>query len=447
MSSVQSSRFAVALLAVVLFAAVPATAQTQPSFMETVGFATKTGFRGVFAWKASAPVEGLVRFGTSPDALTQTAEAIPNVADTAGIAITDALTRGATYYFQVEDKLTGAKSPIRSFAATNSYTDWNGSTYTLDLLVQLDLNSLPPEIPHDLAMADIAAGINIFAERVYDALDGYARIGRVIVTDTNLQYAANVPFQPAPCQNLTNLGDVLIQTTVPFDSHTFTPWRIDDPCTQFYVGRIGQLVIPWQDDLHFGYVMTHEMMHYAFSAPDLYAEGSADSGVIADCRNTTWDGSVMHNTGGYKGQWELTELDRNPKLTPCNMGNNPYSWDALRQRYTNVPLNPDGPIDHIIDEKARGNPDGGALDIWILNRQPDGTSTLTPYTPNDTVPACSNLLPQVSDPSGDSTGAERVPGSPAPGAVPDIRSTTGSRADTTKRSRIPSATPACPTSS
>ncbi|HEX2122565.1 MAG TPA: cadherin-like domain-containing protein, partial [Thermoanaerobaculia bacterium] len=342
---------------------------------------------------------GLVRFGTSPTALTGMTEPTPNVPDTAGMAIADGLTIGTTYYYQVEDKATGAKSAIGSFVAANSYEDWNGSTYTLDLLVQLDLQSLPPEIPHDLAMADIAAGINVFAERVYDALDGYARIGRVIVTDTNSAYAANVPFQPIPCQNMTNLADVLIQTTVPFDSHTFTPWRNADPCTQFYVGRIGQLVVPWEDDLHFGYVMTHEMMHYAFSAPDLYPE--APNGGGGNCRNLAWDGSVMHNTGGYNGgKWELTELDRNPTDTPCEHGSNAWSWDVLRQRYTNIPAN--GPIDHMFEDKARGNEDGGALEIWILDREP-GASTLTRYTPDDQNPDCGGARPQVVDRSEDAT--------------------------------------------
>lgn len=398
----------------ILLVALPLTAQSTSPFTRTLGFATKTGFRGVFTWAATRPVEAVVRFGTAPDNLNQTAKALPGLADSAGIAIAQ-LTTGQTYYWAVEDKATGQRSAVQSLVANNAYTNWNGNVYTINLLVQLDLDSLPPDIPADQALSDIAAGINVFAERLYDALDGYARLGTVVITDTNTDYAANVPFQAMPvCADGANLADVLVQTTVPLDSHTFGGWAIDDPCTSFYVGRIGQLIIPWQDDLHMGYVSTHEMMHYAFNAPDLYPEGSADSGVIADCRNTTWDGSVMHNSGGYRGQWELTELDRNPSLTPCNMGNNPYTWDNLRMRYTNVPLNPDGPIDHIIDEKARGNPDGGALDIWILNRQPDGTSTLTPYTPNDSVPACSNVLPQVVDATGDSTGAERVPGSPAP---------------------------------
>ena len=405
-------RFALGLV-LLAFVALPTLAQASNPFTRTLGFATKTGFRGVFTWSASRPVDAIVRFGTSPNNLSLTAKALPGAADTAGLAIAQ-LEHGKTYWWVVEDSATGVRSEVKQLTAKNAYNDWNGTAYTINLLVQLDTNSLPADVPSDQALTDIAAGINIFAERLYDAMDGYARLGTVVITDTNLDYAANVPFQAMPvCVDPANLADVLVQSTVPFDSHTFGGWSIDNPCISFYVGRIGQLVLPWVDDLHFGYVSTHEMMHYAFNAPDLYAEGSADSGVIADCRNLQWDGSVMHNSGGYRGQWELTELDRNPNLTPCNMGNNTNTWQTLRTRYTNVPENPDGPIDHITDEKARGNEDGGALEIYILDREL-GASTLTPFTPDDSVPACSNLLPQVVDGTGDSTGAERFPGTPAP---------------------------------
>lgn len=395
-----------------LFLAFPIFGQESP-FTRTIGYATKTGFRGVFAWSATRPVSAVVRFGKSPATLDQTAKALPGAADTAGLAIAQ-LEHDVTYYWAVEDTATGARSEVKSLVARNAYNDWNGNTYTLNLLIQLDTDSLPPDIPSDQALTDIAAGVNIFAERLYDALDGYARLGTVIITDTNLDYAANVPFQAMPvCADPANLADVLVQSTVPFDSHTFGGWSIDNPCISFYVGRIGQLVLPWVDDLHFGYVSTHEMMHYGFNAPDLYPEGTIDTGVVADCRNTQWDGSVMHNSGGYKGQWELTELDRNDTLTPCSMGDNEHTWKVLRTRYKNIPENADGPIDHIIDEKARGNPDGGALEIFILDRELEA-STLTPFTPDDSVPSCSNTLPQVVDSTNDSTGAERFPGTPAP---------------------------------
>lgn len=356
----------------------PAFASAQPVFTETVAFATKTGFRAVFAWSASQPVLGRVRYGTSPSALTQTVSPFPGAIDTSQMAVAQVQT-GQTYYYQVEDALTGARSPIRSFSATNAYTEWNGSAYTIDLLVQLDLQSLPASIPHDLALEDIAAGINVFAERLHDALDGYARLGRVLITDTVLDYPLNPPFIAPACLNtMSSLADVLVQTTVPFDSHTFGGWAIDDPCTAFYVGRIGQLVVPWEDDLHFGYVSTHELIHYAFNAPDLYLLNSD-----ADCINPDWDGSIMHNTGGFTGgQWTLTELDRNPDLTPCSHGTQPWSWDVLRERYTHVPLASAGPIDHGRADLARGNPDGGALEIWILNREL-ASSTLTRFIPAD----------------------------------------------------------------
>jgi Big-like domain-containing protein len=404
--------FALALL-------VPSLTTAQDSvFTRTMAFAAKTGFRAVFAWSARQPVSGVVHYGTSPDALTESVVPVVGGADTAQTAVAHVET-GQTYYYQIEDLLTGERSAIGSFEAVNAYNDWNGSTYTLDILVQLDTESLPPDIPADQALEDIAAGINIFAERLYDALDGYARLGTVLITDTNLDYPVNPPFFAPACDpTLTSLADVLIQTTVPFDSHTFSGWSIDNPCISFYVGRIGQLVVPWENDLHFGYVSTHEMMHYAFNAPDLYLLNSD-----ADCANPDWDGSIMHNTGGFGGRWFLTELDRNPTLTPCNHGTQPWSWDALRQRYTQVPLNPEGPIDHVFDELPSGNPDGGALEIWILNREP-GSSSLTRFTPEDQIPRCANDLPQVVDPEGDATAISAVPSSPAP-SEPSLDVTSG----------------------
>ncbi|HEX6177826.1 MAG TPA: fibronectin type III domain-containing protein, partial [Thermoanaerobaculia bacterium] len=317
----------------------------QVRFLETDGFATKTGFRGVFTWKATQPVAGVVRYGESPAALTQSVSAVPGAPDTSGLAVASNLVIGHTYYWQVEDTLTGTKSEIKSFDAVNAYNSWNGEVYTINMLVQLDTEGLPAEIPHDLALQDLANGMNIFAERLYDALDGYARLGKVVVTDTNLDYGVNQPFGDplggVACdgQN-TTVADVVVQSSIAFDSHTWSGWSIDNPCIGFYVGRIGQLVVPWEDELHFGAVAAHELMHYAFNAPDLY---TVEGPVTVDCRNVEWDGSLMHNTGGFVGKWELTELDRNPTLTPCFHGTEPYSWDVLRTRYTEVPLNPEGP--------------------------------------------------------------------------------------------------------
>ena len=371
------------------------------SFETVVGFATKTGFRAVVAWQADAPVAGIVEYGTSAGNLSETALPLANLVDRAQMAVIDGFTTGTTIHYRVVDQLTNTASTVKTFQAANAYTAWNGSTYTINALAQLDNQALPDEIPFDLGLRDFAAGMNILAERIHDALDGYARVGTVLVTDTVLDYPVNQPFGPGlVCATGVagagavgpTLADFLVETTIPLDSHTFGGWMIDDPCTAFYIGRLGWLVNNfWEDDLDLGYTMAHEFMHYAFDAPDLYTLNSD-----ADCRNLDWDGSLLHNSGGWNadaGTWELTELDENShpnlvnddplRLTPCDHGSQPWSWTVLQQRYVNVPDR--SSIQNVFDTLCRGNPDGGALEIWILDNEPP-MSTLTSFMPEDGAP-------------------------------------------------------------
>ncbi|HVE92029.1 MAG TPA: fibronectin type III domain-containing protein [Actinomycetota bacterium] len=376
------TRFRPSVVAVVAAVAILASglpAGAEGGFTRVVGFATKTGYRGVVAWEADRVVSGQVHYGTSPTSLDRTASPVPGAPDRAQVSIFDGLQTGTTYWYQVEDRITGERSEMGSFTAANAYTDYDAAdtTYTIDLVVTLDSEALPNDVPKDQSLQQIAAAMNVMAERTYDALDGFARIGTVLITDTNLDYAANTPFTGSPACQATggSLGDFLFQTTLPMDSHTFGGFAINSACTQIGMGRLAQLGLAWQNDLHVGYVATHELMHYAFNTPDLYSVAGGDGG----CVNSDWDGSLMHNTGGWSTsaeRWQKTELERNSTLTPCNMGRSTHSWTRLRARYTNVPARPDGPVEHIIDTEARGNEDGGALEIFVLDREP-GMSTLT----------------------------------------------------------------------
>ncbi len=395
-----------------------------PLFERVEAFTTKTGFRAVFAWQASEPVLVTVEYGTDPENLDRVAGFLPTSPDTAGVAFADLREdledmswTGETFHYRLVDERTGTATETRSLVAENAYLDHDGTQYTLDLVVQLDSEELPAEVPADQALQDIAQGISVMAERTYDALDGHARVGNVLVTDTNLDHAANVPFAPFACETEgTNLADVLVQTSVPFDSHTFRG-AVEDSCLQINLGRVGQLVIPWEDDLHFGYTAAHELMHYAFFAPDLYPEASD-----ADCRNLEWDGSLMHNTGGWNGaEWILSELDRSPDVTPCEHGTQPWTWDEARARYVELPPSDTPPEDGDEDLRARGAEDGGALDIMVLDREP-GSSTLTTFTPDDDPGPtfgveCTATGPQVVDPAGDATdlaiGTDAMPNEPS----------------------------------
>lgn len=350
-------------------------------FQQVIGFSTKTGFRAVFAWQTDRPVSGLVEY-TVDGGEPRTARPLANARDTAQMAVVDGLEPGQRISYRIRDQLGDGASTERSFTAGNAYTSWNGSSYTLNALVQLDSKALPDGVPWDQGLGDLAAGISVMSERLYDAMDGYARMGVVLITDTVLNYPVNIPFGAtanlgkAGCAPMfmdgtgavgPTVADFLVQTSIPFDSHTYGGWMIDNPCIGFYIGRVGQLVAPWQDDLHIGYVMTHELMHYAFNAPDLYSLNSD-----ADCKNLDWDGSLMYNEGGWNGsRWELTELDRNASATPCSHGTQPYTWDALRERYVRVPAA--ATPQHIVDSAARGNANGGALEVWVLDNNPAGS--------------------------------------------------------------------------
>ena len=379
-------------------------------FSQLVGFATKTGFRGVFSWQARDAVAGVVHLGTSPDALDVDVTP-PGPPDTAQLAIADGLEPGRKYYWQVEDQLTGETSGIGSFNAANAYTDWDGDQYTVNMLVQMQTTEGPDgAVPGDQSLADVAQGMSIVAERIHDATDGLVRLGDVIVTDTVTDFVTNVPFEPVPgCETRQgNLADVLVETTPPMDSHTFGGFAIDDPCTSFYVGRAGWLRIPsfpWRGDLDFGATSAHELSHYALAAPDLYPGSPGGDATGADCRNTAWDGSLMHNTTTWEGgRWWMTELDRSAETTPCTMGTSVYSWDAMSERYLHA-----GPAvapEHQVDVLPRGNPDGGALRLHILDRTPDA-STLEPFTPSDEntetlAGSCGPDVPVLVDSEGDS---------------------------------------------
>jgi hypothetical protein len=384
------------------------------------GMATKSGYRLVFTWDADVPVNGYAEWGFAPDQLDDVARPPGGNPDTAGIAVTD-IPRddvNRTIYYRIVDGISGKHTDVRSFPATNGWTsDASDGVHEIDLVVQIDSESLPSVTPIDVGLQDLALGMDVAAERIWDASDGYARVDDVVVTDTALSYAANVPYGGTGCAAdpqangydvQHTVADVLVQSSLPLDSHTFAK-AMEDPCRAIYMGRLGQLVVQWGglgggfDFVHFGQVAAHELGHYAMNLPDLYplaGTGDCWSGVTgepgADVDNDdepeNHDISMMHNEFGYNGaRWQGSEIDRGNAITPCNYGNEPASWPILAGLYPGVPTiqeledDPDEtPYPNHDDSDHRepfGNPDGVAgsgdgYDAYVLDSEPV-RSTLT----------------------------------------------------------------------
>ncbi|HLF16965.1 MAG TPA: thrombospondin type 3 repeat-containing protein [Candidatus Thermoplasmatota archaeon] len=397
------------------------------------GFATKNGYRMVFAWDSDQPIMPLVEWGFSAGNLDHKARPAGDAADTAGIVFLDTYERPnipqIIVHYRFTDESDGAfnggvappPSPTKSFPLTNALGnrfDTNADDdgiYEANLVIALDSEALPDDVPFDLGLEDVLAGVDVLAERVWDYSDGYLRIARVLVMDRLSGYPTGVADsaqnqvggsvyaqgEPLPCNLPSNqandaqfdmlLPDVVIQTTVPFDSHTWKDTAdgpvIQSPCLGISIGRDGWLYAnPWgvsadvAADL--GATLAHEFGHYALNLDDLYPSDNPVADQGADCWEGTsgrpgqgdnWDISVMHNGFGWDGErWVGSELDG--LETPCDWGLAEPSWSIFTQWYPKVPLlrNGDGRPDHYDSdyETMRGNPDGGALEAYVLDREP-----------------------------------------------------------------------------
>lgn len=355
-------------------------------FTKVVAFPIKTDFRVVVAWQTDRPIEAVVRYGSSPSQLTKTALPAGIPAAPSQMAFVD-VDRGQGVYLAVEDVGTGEQTPIQHVVPRNSYRSYDkrASAYTVNLALWLDSEASPGASP-DADLQLIAEGVNVMAERVYDALDGDVRIGKVLISDAPIgrtPHARTFQYDATACEESRTIGaDVILMTAFPSSSETNGRWMIDDPCGAVFLGRLGPYGSIWQNELDLGGIMTHELMHYAFGLADQYPKPDGVGDGDADCINDLFDMSLMNKIPTYSGdRWTFTELDRNADDTPCDHGTVAWSWPTLITRYRKV-SNPSPNVPAgIVDRLAKGNPDGGALEIWLLDHAPGRGAVLNPYAP------------------------------------------------------------------
>ncbi|HVF53569.1 MAG TPA: hypothetical protein VNC78_08160 [Actinomycetota bacterium] len=384
------ARWVLILVLLQLVAGIVTAAGAQRSvFTRVVAFPIKTDFRIAVAWETTGPVEAVVRYGRSPSQLTETVTPEGVAAAPSQLVFIDVDPGQGDVYLQVEDLATGDKTPIQRVVPKNSYRSYDKQRrmYTVNLAIWLDgENSPAPGLDADLGL--IAEGVNVMAERVYDALDGSVRIGQVVIADAPVGRAPHVrtfQYEEQACAESGTIGaDVVFMTAFPSSSEVNGKWTIDDPCGVVYLGRVGPYGGQWSDELLLGGIMTHELMHYAFGLADQYPKPEGIGDGDASCTNEQFDLSLMNIAPRYvRNRWEYTELDRNAEDTPCDHGTVSWSWPTLTERYVKVPTPVPNIPERIVDDLAKGNPDGGALEIWILDHLPGQGATLTTHSPQD----------------------------------------------------------------
>lgn len=288
--------------------------------------ALKTGKRFAVVWSSTAASTGTVRYSVNGGGFSTLTETVPTKAH---VFVLSSLPQDGTICFEAAEGTT--KAPIHAAQLSNAMFafDEASQTYTVNMMVladeQADLN-------------EVRAGSDRMAQMVWDATDGWVRIGNVLVVSNDFQHH-NAGYPTCAILNVpgcTQYWDVLFTNAADpaGAASTYRKGVRDDYASvwmnQYHQAMPGPLAM---DDT--GAVWTHELGHYLFDMADLYGDNTV---ITSECYDAGTGISIM------AGSREATEYD-DPKA-PC--ANQPAgyttSWELLQGEFPKVPDRPGGPV-------------------------------------------------------------------------------------------------------
>lgn len=350
--------------------------------------ALKTGFRAVVAWQSELPSIG---------SLTVRADGGPEVAlidrgpRILHLFVLDDLPVGAVLCFVASDgERTSAPHALHLANAMNAYDAATG-TYSVNLLVLVNENVATGAV--------IAAGLDRYAEKLYDATDGHVRSGQVITVHAEITrhhsgwHSCHVAFalvdEDAPTCN--RVFDVVWTHDIQPTAAALTYIDgIRDPKEAIWMNAMFEApphsaaVNPERHVHEVGSVLLHELGHYAFGAFDLYTT----LGVGPDCFDPVTGISIM---GADR---DATEFDDEVNRCPNEAAIGGYvpSWTRLRARFPHVPDRLGAPLpgpvgDGGLHTRALFSPIPKLSPVTAEVPQDDGGSGRdAPGSPEDAVP-------------------------------------------------------------
>lgn len=319
-------------------------------FSDLAFAATKTGFRAVVAWTTPEAAASELQF--SLDGAGAWRVRLPG-SGTLHAYVLDGLPVGGTLCFRaVADGMAGEWHALRLANAEHARDAASGA-HTIHLLAFVSESSA-----HE---ALVLAGLDVYAQRLFDATDGHVRSGLVLALALDPR-RANAGGRLS-CVDLG--GWVILQTRADLCdvapdlvfSHdnavgAAANARMDGIRSRdgrIFVNALVETTAPLVASAQeLGSVLAHEMGHYAFGMPDLYTSGP-------DCYDPTTRVSLM---GASR---EAVELDDDVARCPNEAHLPGYvpSWRYLRERFPDVPDRPTGP-------RPGPSGDGGAHRVALL---------------------------------------------------------------------------------
>ena len=287
---------------------------------------TKIGNAAVITWDTDVPTtNNIVVYDQSSPPSTPSSPGLNNVYK--HVVIISGLTPNSTYYYRVGVTYLGLEyvSSVRTFIANNAKNAWDGSKYTINMLITLtwDVTSTSDTFlttwftSNESYMAQAA-------RYIYDATDGYIRLGTVIVVDNQqernaLWQTSDMTFEDKDDPATSDL-DERYQSTGGITPYTYydSKWN-DTPAIENASGGVGmqfgslgsfrreqwdwdQNTAPtgWGPFYTPGWqarIITHEFGHYALYLPDRYDLNSTTGTYSFWDTNNQYDCDLMSVLG------------------------------------------------------------------------------------------------------------------------------------------------------
>jgi hypothetical protein len=267
----------------------------------------KTGISAILYFETENIISCKVKYGTDANYGSERSEVR---AGTEHLIIFPDLTPNLEYRYTIGASYEGRDiySRERTFTSINAVNNWDNElqNYTVNLFVYFNFDANQDNFD------TWESYLREAARRIYDATDGYIRIGTVVMTDSpegdfaDFDYVADMKigfFRERDGYNATG-GDY---------------YAIGRPNIFIELGIYGDYYREdWTDDPT-GYpwappVITHEFGHYALGLRDEYYY--VDDSVVYFCTNNTYNSSLMSSLGDWSG-WEWTGTEWLP-ISPFN---------------------------------------------------------------------------------------------------------------------------------
>ncbi len=285
------------------------------SISNIVATPTKIGNAVVITWDTDVPTtDNTVIYDQLSPPRSTSSPGLDNVYQHA--VVMTGITPNSTYYYRVGVTYLGSRyvSNVNTFVAKNAKNAWDGSKYTINMMATLDWD-VPSTSDTFLTtwFTKVDSYMAQAAQYIYDATDGYIRLGTVLVVDS--QAEGNM---------LWNSSDMTFKQNTYDSTGGITPYTYDDGKWNHTAGienpnagvgmRFGETGSIYNEDWSWdstgkgsvyqsgwqARIITHEFGHYALYLPDRYdRDDQTDNYSFWDTDNTC-DSDLMSN----RGYWE-----------------------------------------------------------------------------------------------------------------------------------------------